>query len=905
MASISSDIIETWFESITQGDEQGINSLLTDYPDLVYVQSSQGFSFPVDLVSAATQLLGSNTNGMNGLHFALINAEECDSASDDENSSDPLLSTLSTRRKQIIKKLIEMSSVDHLCNYRWGDENTLLHLVSFLGDIEVIGSLIRKGCTCQYVNALGLAPIDVAADEPTRHTFRSYIQSKQLKSPHRSSLPLERGPTSPVLSSEKKCPKKTSDMIPPLRTSHLPTTPTRCKIVGVDVTPLDEVLKPTLPIKKHGATFRISSVDNTPTNFAKIRSTFASLTQVNPEPPRNPSNIFSFHQMPSTKNPKSTILDSAVGLETWRVKSEVEKDDALPSSTEKSSLSCESLTAAGKSQSPAEKEEAPPSSKVQPDTPDQLVKNTTLEEQKIPVSTTTLTIPGDPEQIESLKETLETPTSPDLKAVQNTEEETSESTTDLDSQPENIVEEEVLLPGSSHDDTPLPALPSLSIDFALDDFQINLDDVLHLSSFTTTPPTSPPPLLTSSLKVNESSSSPIKQSLAFSFPDSSSGSMSPVHSVSNVPDVVNSRASSPLVSMKVYEEKNVELETTSASSSPNFGGIPIPKFHSRKATSQSCVEVEDLRTSLSMETESPKKRPSKPHVSPMKPPSISHDLSCIPGCVFIRIEKITGLDLILSERPMSHIVVCLRNDLSHQFFYTKPVLVMSNCVMIKEEMNFAVQKLDPISVEVRLRYESRPLPPPKSTFFASKFLRKSKENVITAKEIRDETLGKDLLHWVKQPSMMKSSATIHTSLGSIQFLYSYFFIPHFSSSIPSISMDQAYQTYSLLRNKISKVDMEGLLAIVPHPSRFYRLLGWKLVPYTESKRLPHKLDLTEASSIQMISNTSFKILTHHDSIECTTCSKEETLKWVHALQLSLEKWPGIDWKPVLDGLFAA
>ncbi|KAI9175868.1 hypothetical protein H9P43_006232 [Blastocladiella emersonii ATCC 22665] len=175
-------IEEAWFSAVAAGRLDEVKALLVSGgPGLLGAQRHDETKYDPDFADIAEALLGTDTRGMTGVQVALFNLDSQEGSESGTSSS--MAAADSQTRRELIMYLVEASSVDQL-RLRWGENNTTLHVASFLGEIDVIQAILDRGVPHHLQNNLAFAPIDVAPDDLTRDVFRKFTTSLP-KSPQR------------------------------------------------------------------------------------------------------------------------------------------------------------------------------------------------------------------------------------------------------------------------------------------------------------------------------------------------------------------------------------------------------------------------------------------------------------------------------------------------------------------------------------------------------------------------------------------------------------------------------------------------------------------------------------------------------------------------------------------------
>ncbi|ORX54275.1 hypothetical protein BCR36DRAFT_410817 [Piromyces finnis] len=146
--------LDTLIKAIQDGKINVVQKLIALNKNLVLEKYSKSVPFEDEEIgNDARELLGDNMTGMNAIHIGLMSLDI-----ENENVKVEV-------RKKIIEELIQAlpQKID-LSTYRWGNDNTTLHLASFLGERSIITKILKKGEDPSYKNGLGKTSIDVAVD---------------------------------------------------------------------------------------------------------------------------------------------------------------------------------------------------------------------------------------------------------------------------------------------------------------------------------------------------------------------------------------------------------------------------------------------------------------------------------------------------------------------------------------------------------------------------------------------------------------------------------------------------------------------------------------------------------------------------------------------------------------------
>ncbi|OUM66472.1 hypothetical protein PIROE2DRAFT_6310 [Piromyces sp. E2] len=150
--------METTLDSLIKAIQKGkinvVQKLIAINKNLVLEKYSRSIPFEdEDIGNEAKEMLGNDMTGMNAIQIGLMSLDI-----EDENVKVEV-------RKKIIEELIQAlpQKID-LSTYKWGNDNTTLHLASFLGERSIINKILNKGEDPSYKNGLGKTSIDVAVD---------------------------------------------------------------------------------------------------------------------------------------------------------------------------------------------------------------------------------------------------------------------------------------------------------------------------------------------------------------------------------------------------------------------------------------------------------------------------------------------------------------------------------------------------------------------------------------------------------------------------------------------------------------------------------------------------------------------------------------------------------------------
>ncbi|RUP45490.1 hypothetical protein BC936DRAFT_148106 [Jimgerdemannia flammicorona] len=202
-----------WFRAVHDADVQLLRQLHGSDPQLVSVQHADLVPYDPLMRSEATRLLGPDTSRMTGLQYALIHFD----AEDPQPSLMRKTEDLITLRKNVVQFLIEASTANDLNAYRWGSDNTALHLASFLGEITIVQDLLTHGANPALQNGFGQTARDVALDDETRVVFDNF--DPNIPSANKLSLMIDDFVHSPYLADSNN-----EDPTPP-RKAHAQSLP--------------------------------------------------------------------------------------------------------------------------------------------------------------------------------------------------------------------------------------------------------------------------------------------------------------------------------------------------------------------------------------------------------------------------------------------------------------------------------------------------------------------------------------------------------------------------------------------------------------------------------------------------------------------------------------------------------
>lgn len=142
-------VIDEWFDAIDCDDEELVSSMLHGDPSLLK-ETFTGAKYEEDIAELASELLGKTVGPLTPIQYACF-----------VESEDAAL-------------ILADSYSDEQLNQKWGDQNTLLHLIAFNGMERLLRKLLKRGLPPNIKNKHGFRPMDCVANDDTRDVFANF-----------------------------------------------------------------------------------------------------------------------------------------------------------------------------------------------------------------------------------------------------------------------------------------------------------------------------------------------------------------------------------------------------------------------------------------------------------------------------------------------------------------------------------------------------------------------------------------------------------------------------------------------------------------------------------------------------------------------------------------------------------
>ncbi|KAJ1960649.1 hypothetical protein GGI12_003688, partial [Dipsacomyces acuminosporus] len=173
-----------WFGAITEGRSIQVHSMLADYPEVLNMRRVEPTPFHMALTHIASEWLGNDTTGMDGLQVAIMgyknayanwrlgNGPQGDQMSG--MSADQMKEHVAVR-EVILGALIDAISPEQLDAHFFGRQNnTTLHLAAFYNDANLVERLLRQGAAVDVPNRMGFIPSKITNDKATLQWLAMY-----------------------------------------------------------------------------------------------------------------------------------------------------------------------------------------------------------------------------------------------------------------------------------------------------------------------------------------------------------------------------------------------------------------------------------------------------------------------------------------------------------------------------------------------------------------------------------------------------------------------------------------------------------------------------------------------------------------------------------------------------------
>ncbi|KAJ1669081.1 hypothetical protein GGF38_002523, partial [Coemansia sp. RSA 25] len=173
-----------WFGAITEGRSIQVHSILADHPDVLNMRRKESTPFHMALTHIASEWLGNDTTGMDGLQVAIMGYKNAyanwrlgNGAQTEQMagmSADQMKEHVAVR-EVILGALIDAISPEQLDSHFFGrQQNSTLHLAAFYNDANLVERLLRQGAAVDIPNRMGFLPTGITNDKPTLQWLSMY-----------------------------------------------------------------------------------------------------------------------------------------------------------------------------------------------------------------------------------------------------------------------------------------------------------------------------------------------------------------------------------------------------------------------------------------------------------------------------------------------------------------------------------------------------------------------------------------------------------------------------------------------------------------------------------------------------------------------------------------------------------
>ncbi|KAJ2774523.1 hypothetical protein IWQ57_000780, partial [Coemansia nantahalensis] len=173
-----------WFGAIIDGRSIQVHSILADHPSILDMKRREPTPFHMALTEVASQSLGIDTSGMDGLQVAIMGYKNAyahwrlgngPQAEQRAGMSPDQMKEHVAVREVILGALIDAISPAQLDTHFFGrQKNTTLHLAAFYNDANLVERLLRQGAAVDIPNGMGFLPSGISTDEQTLQWLAAY-----------------------------------------------------------------------------------------------------------------------------------------------------------------------------------------------------------------------------------------------------------------------------------------------------------------------------------------------------------------------------------------------------------------------------------------------------------------------------------------------------------------------------------------------------------------------------------------------------------------------------------------------------------------------------------------------------------------------------------------------------------
>ncbi|KAJ1943196.1 hypothetical protein EC988_006296, partial [Linderina pennispora] len=180
-------LYKQWFGAITEGRSIQVHAMLADYPEVLNMRRIEPTPFHSALTPIASDWLGMDTTGMDGLQVAIMGYKNAYAhwriGNQQQQQQHEHMSGMTPEqmrehvavREVILSALIDATSPEQLDSHLFGRQhNTTLHLAAFYNDANLVERLLRQGAAVDIRNKMGFLPASITNDKPTLQWLAMY-----------------------------------------------------------------------------------------------------------------------------------------------------------------------------------------------------------------------------------------------------------------------------------------------------------------------------------------------------------------------------------------------------------------------------------------------------------------------------------------------------------------------------------------------------------------------------------------------------------------------------------------------------------------------------------------------------------------------------------------------------------
>ncbi|KAJ2080807.1 Bud site selection protein bud4 [Coemansia sp. RSA 988] len=181
---LAQQLYRQWFGAIAEGRSIQVHSILADHPKVLDMRRRETTPFHMALTHIASEWLGNDTSGMDGLQVAIMGYKNAyanwrlgNGAQTEQMagmSADQMKEHVAVR-EVILGALIDAITAEQLDTHQFGrQQNTTLHLAAFYNDANLVERLLRQGAAVDIPNGMGFLPSGITNDKPTLQWLEMY-----------------------------------------------------------------------------------------------------------------------------------------------------------------------------------------------------------------------------------------------------------------------------------------------------------------------------------------------------------------------------------------------------------------------------------------------------------------------------------------------------------------------------------------------------------------------------------------------------------------------------------------------------------------------------------------------------------------------------------------------------------